>query len=331
MKVSSGVSQKLRILYIRDFLMENSNAEHPVSVARIIEHLDSNGINVERKSVYDDIEQLRLYGDDILLVKGKNGGYFYASTDFELPEIKMLVDSVQSSKFITEKQSLDMIKKLEHLTNKYEASQLQRQVVVHNRVKTEQTNIFNNIDHIATAINEDCTVRFKYFNYNIRKAPEFRHGGKVYEISPVCLIWEDENYYMLGFDTESDTVKHYRVDRMKNVLATQNKRTGHEAFDEIDLSSYNKKVFSMFHGEEKNVKIRFSNQLVNVVLDRFGKDVSIFPEADGEHFTVSVDVVVSKQFYSWLFGFPGECEVISPQEVRQELKEIANQTARLYE
>ncbi|MCQ2461853.1 MAG: WYL domain-containing protein [Clostridia bacterium] len=323
--MSDGMNQKLKILFTKDFLSYNSDFEHPVSVQKIIEHLENNGLTAERKSVYDDIEQLQLYGEDIVKRRGRNGGYYYDTQKFELPELKMLVDSVQSSKFITEEQSLELIKKLEGLTNKYNAAALHRQVVVRNRVKTVQTNIFNNIDHISAAINSDCTVKFRYITYDLHKKPIFRHDGDFYEISPYCLIWDDENYYLLGYDAAQDKIKHFRVDKMVNLSATQEKRAGKEKFGEIDISSYNKKVFNMYSGEQTTVKIRFKNHLVGVVLDKFGMNASICPENDGEHFTVATDISVSKQFYSWLFGFAGECEVISPEFVREQVR----QTARL--
>ncbi len=329
-KMADKINQKLKILYIRDYLMKNSNEDNPISVAQLIAYLASNGIPVERKTIYDDIAQLQYFGDDILLRKGKNGGYFFASRQFELPEIKMLVDSVQSSKFLTEKQSMELIKKLETLTDKYDAGELQRQVVVKNRVKTEQSNIFSSIDHINSAINGNKTVKFKYFRYNVHKEQEFRYGGKIYEVSPFCLIWEDENYYLLAYDNENGIMKHYRVDRMKNVASTDNPRQGHDLFDQIDISSYNKKVFSMYHGDEKTVKLRFTNELVNVVIDRFGKETIIVPEDDGEHFTVSVSVVVSNQFFGWLFGLADGCEVVSPADVREKMRETAEAVIKQY-
>ncbi|MCR4616472.1 MAG: WYL domain-containing protein [Clostridiales bacterium] len=325
------INQKLKLLYIRDYLHDNSDEEHPVSVAKLISYLESNNIFVERKTIYDDIAKLRLYGEDIELRRGKYGGYFCASRDFDLPEIKMLVDSVQVSKFITEKQSMDLIKKLEHLANKFDADKLHRQVVVQNRVKTGQTNIFSNIDHISHAINTDCTVRFKYFYYNLQKKIEYRNNENFYEISPFCLLWDNEHYYMLGFDADAGKMKHYRVDRMKSVSATDNQRRGKEEFAKIDISSYQKRVFNMYHGEEKTVEIRFSKGLINVVLDRFGKDTMIIPEKDGEHFMICVKVDVSDQFYSWLLGFPGECEVISPKEIRDDLRNIGETIVKQYQ
>ncbi len=323
-------SQKLKLLYIMDYLRENSNEEHPVSVKSIIAYLETQNIFVERKTVYDDIAQLIDYGEDIMLQKGKNGGYFYASREFELPEIKMLVDSVQVSKFITESQSIDLIRKLEKLTDKYNAGDLHRQVVVHNRVKTEQANIFSNIDHISAAINSDCTVAFKYFYYDVRKKPVYKNDGEKYEISPFCLLWDDENYYMLGYDDKSGIMKHYRVDRMKSVSATSNPRLGKSEYSRIDISSYNKKVFNMYHGEEQKVKIRFEKGLVNVVLDKFGKSTTMIPDKSGEYFTISVNVDVSMQFYSWLIGLAGKCEVLEPAKMRDDLREIGQKIADQY-
>ena len=324
------MNQKLRILYIRDYLRENTNEDNPVSTDQLIAYLKSNGISAERKTIYDDVRLLQAYGDDIVMQRGKNGGYFCASREFDLPEIKMLVDSVQVSKFITEAQSINLIKKLEHLTNRFEAGELHRQVVVQNRVKTVQTNIFSNIDHISNAINNDRTVSFKYFFYNMQKKPEFKNGGARYEISPFCLLWDDENYYMVGYDAAAEKMKHYRVDRMKNVSATENPRLGREIYEKIDISSYNKKVFNMYHGDEKKVKIRFDKDLMSVVLDKFGSGTMIIPDRDGEHFTITVDVVVSKQFYSWLVGLKGQCEVLEPQEARDELAAIGKALAKQY-
>lgn len=329
--MSDGIAQKLKMLYIRDYLAEHSDYEHPVAVPKIIEYLSANGITAERKAIYDDIEQLRLYGDDIGRKSGRGGGFYYDSRRFELPELKMLVDSVQSCKFITEKQSLELIKKLESLTNRYGAVQLHRQVIVSNRVKTVQENIFNNIDHISAAINADSMLKFRYITYDIHKNPVFRHDGAFYEISPFCLIWDDEKYYLLGYDEGEDTFKNFRIDKMKNLSVTEQKRSGKDKFSEIDISSYNKKVFSMYSGEETRVKLRFTNNLIGVVLDRFGMDISLCPEEDGEHFTVTADVSVSKQFYSWLFGFAGECEVIYPESVREEVKNTAKRMLEQYE
>lgn len=325
-----GANSKLKILYILDYLHKNTNEDHPVSTEALIRYLESNGVSAERKTVNDDIRQLNQYFNDAFEYRrGKDGGYYCASRAFELSEIKMLVDSVQSSKFITESQSLELIKKLENLTNKYDAGRLHRQVVVQNRVKSGRDHVFNAIGHISEAINNDMTVQFQYLEYNLKKELVDKHGGKRYEISPVCLVWENENYYMIGYDAAADQIKNFRVDKMKHAHQTEHRRLGHKLYDGIDISSYNKRVFNMFYGDETRVKIRFSNHLIGVVIDKFGKDTIIIPNRD-ETFTVTVDVAVSKQFYAWLFGFPGECEVLSPDFVREEMKNYAEMTLKKY-
>lgn len=328
--MAKGTNQKLKLLYIRNYLRAHTNGEHPASVQQIIAHLAANGIAAERKSIYDDIAQLQQFGEEIEMIKGKNGGYYCVNGEFELPEIKMLVDSVQSCKFLTEQQSLALIRKLEMLTNQYDAAQLHRQVVVQNRVKTAQKNVFTNIDHISYAISEDRAIRFRYLRYNLKKETEFRREGKVYEVSPYCLIWNDENYYLLAYDGEAGRMKHYRVDKMSQLHPAESARQGKEAFAQIDLSAYDRKMFRMFSGEETAVRIRFDTALLDVVLDTFGRDVPLTQAADGAQFDVNVRVAVSEQFYGWIFGLGSLCEVLSPAWVRAELQRMGAQAAARY-
>ena len=296
---------------------------------RILAYLDSCDIKAERKTIYNDIELLCLYGEDIVLSKGRNGGYFCASHKFDLREIKLLVDSVQSSKFIPEKQSIKLIAKLEELTNIYEAGELQRQVYVTNRVKSIRESVFINVDYIAEAINTNRAITFKYFTFNLKKEPEYRHDGRRYNVSPFALIWDDENYYLLGYDNDEKRMKHFRVDKMDKIAVTESGRSGTEEFAKTDMSQYNVKIFSMYSGNEETVRMRFSNNLVSVVIDRFGKNISIVPDGD-EHFTISIKAQISPQFYAWLFGFAGECEVLSPGYVRDEYCKKLRETAKLY-
>lgn len=328
--MAKGANSKLKLLYILDYLRKYTNEEHPVSTTALINYLESNDVSAERKTVNDDIRQLNQYFDDAFEYRrGKDGGYYCVSQDFELSEIKMLVDSVQSSKFITEKQSLDLIKKLESLTNKYDAELLHRQVVVQNRVKSKQDILFNVIDHISEAINNDVTIRFRYMEYNLNKELVPRHDGKFYEISPICLIIENENYYLIGYDGEIKFTKNFRVDKMKNVVVTENKRKGKDTYKDVDISSYNKKVFNMFYGTETKVTMRFANELIGVVIDKFGKDIIVIPEKD-DTFTMTANIAVSQQFYAWLFGFSGKCEILYPNEIRSEMKKYAEMIFEQY-
>lgn len=327
--MAKSSKQKLKLLYLLRFLMQYSDEEHPLSTAQLIAELAENGISAERKSIYADIEELRLFGIDIIQVKGKNGGYYIGERDFELPELKLLVDSVQSSKFITQEKTYKLIKKIENLAGVYDGQLLQRQVYVKNRVKSMNESIYYAVDAVSDAINQNKKIRYRYFEYTVDKERRFRHDGAFYEVSPFALIWDDENYYMLAWDSDSEKLKHYRVDKMSDVSLTEAKREGTEAFENVDMSAYTKTVFGMFGGEEQRVKIRFANHLVGVVLDRFGRDTIIIKDGE-EHFTVSVNVVVSHQFFAWIFGFGDEAEIISPENVRNEMMSHADAVLKKY-
>ena len=329
MSKSSG--QKLKLLYVRDFLMENSDAEHPVTVKQIISDLDSHGISAERKSIYDDIDSLRAYGMDIELVStGTISGYYVASRHFELPELKLLVDSVQSSKFITQRKTNALIKKIETLASHYDAQRLQRQVYVANRVKTMNESIYYNVDAIHAGISENKKIHFKYYEYTVGKERRYRRDGAYYVVSPYALTWDDENYYMVAFDSDKDSIRHYRVDKMTNIATIDEPRDGMDAYRELDMALYAKKVFGMFSGEEQRVKLRFSNHLVGAVLDRLGQDVSIIPDGE-EHFTLSADVVISPQFFAWLCGFGADAQLIAPENAVRQMKEHISKIANLYQ
>lgn len=327
--MSKSSNQKLKLLYLVKFLMQSSDEEHPVSTAQIIEELARNNISAERKSIYDDIEALRLFGIDVIQIKGKNGGYYIGERDFELPELKLLVDSVQSSKFITQEKTYKLIKKIENLASVYDGQLLQRQVFVSNRVKSMNESIYYTVDVISDAITQNKKIRYQYYEYTVSKERRFRHGGEFYEVSPYALIWDDENYYMLAWDSSAEKMKHYRVDKMYKVSLTDSEREGTEAFEKVDMSAYTKAVFGMFGGNERTVKLRFANHLVGAVLDRFGRDIIIIKDGN-EHFTVNVNVVVSQQFLAWVFGFGTDAEIISPEAVRAEMKNQAAMIAEKY-
>lgn len=327
--MARSANQKLKLLYLMQMLLERSDENHTLTVQEMIGELAKHDIAAERKSIYGDLESLRLFGLDIVQTKGKTTGYYIASRDFELPELKLLVDSVQSSKFITHKKTLALIKKIEGLASVYDAQLLQRQVYVRNRVKSMNESVYYNVDEISNAISSDRMIRFRYFELDISKRRRYRHDGAVYEISPFALMWDDENYYMLGYDAGAAKMKHYRVDKMVGIEAAESGRLGKECFADIDMSSYSTQVFGMFTGSEQKVKLRFSNQLVGAVIDRFGKEIMLIPDGD-EHFTVSVDVAVSPQFYAWLFGFGTAVEILSPQSARREIRLRAAEVAELY-
>ena len=328
--MARSTNQKLKLLYLLRYLMRQSDENHPVTVADMIAELARHDIAAERKSIYDDLEALRSYGIDIVQQRGKAVGYYVGQREFELPELKLLVDSIQSSKFITEKKTVSLIRKVENLANVYDARMLERQVYVRNRVKSMNESVYYNVDEISNAISQDRRIRFRYFEFTVDKQRQFRRGGAYYVLSPFALMWDDENYYMLAWDAEEQRMKHFRVDKMSAISALDSPRQGREAFEKTDMSAYSKKVFGMFTGQESGVKLRFANHLAGAVIDRFGKDVMLLRDGE-EHFTVTVDVVVSPLFFAWVFGFGTEAEILGPADVRRQARDAAREIAALYE
>ena len=323
-------NQKLKPFYVMNYLLENTDEEHTVTVNQIIAHLEAQGISAERKSIYSDIEALQVLGVDIERVdSGNYVGYYVASRTFELPELKLLVDSVQSSKFITHKKTASLIKKIEKLASLHEAQLLNRQVFVKNRIKTMNESIYYNVDEIHNGISKNKRIKFLYFEETVSGERNYRHGGAYYVVSPFALTWDDENYYMVAYDSDARMIKHYRVDKMEKISVTDETRDGLEAYNALDMAVYAKKTFGMFTGHEVNVAMRFDNHLVGAVRDRLGRDVFIV--ADGpDHFTVRADVVVSPQFFAWVCGFGAQAVITGPNEVVEQMKNHVEAIAAQY-
>lgn len=328
--MAKSANQKLKILYLMKIFLEKTDETHRITMQEIIESLESYGISAERKSIYSDIEGLRQYGLDIIgEQEGKTFYYYVGSRQFELAELKLLVDSIQAAKFITEKKSNELIKKIEAFGSKYEAQQLQRQVYVSGRIKTMNESIYYNVDLIHNAILQNSQIRFHYFQWSVEKKMELRKNGAYYVVSPWALSWDDENYYMIAFDSAANTIKHYRVDKMLRIDLTGEKREGKEHFKQFDMAAYSKKVFGMFGGEEQYVKIEFHNRMAGVVIDRFGKDVSLVKK-DAEHFVINVKVVVSPQFLAWVMALGDDAKIVGPENVVRQMREEINSLMKRY-
>lgn len=313
--MAKSYHQKLKILYIAQMLLEKSDEEHLLTTKDLIAGLLEYGIQAERKSIYADIEALIEYGMDIVKEEGRTGGYYIASRQFELPELKLLVDSVQASKFITEKKSRELIAKLETLTSHANAGKLHRQVVVNNRNKALNESIYYNVDAIYTAMNDNVQIRFQYFSWTSDKKMELRKNGEFYQVSPWFLTWEDENYYLIAYDEEADVMKHYRVDKMLKPGNTDKKRQGRKLAENVDLAVYAKKTFGMFAGNEEMVILECGEELTGVCIDRFGTDVAMRRTNTGR-IRIRADVAVSPQFYGWLAGLGDRIKIVSPESVK---------------
>ena len=324
-------NQKLKLLYIAQILLERTDEEHAITTQELIDTLEQYGIRAERKSIYTDIDALIDFGMDIIKIKERPGGYCLASRQFELAELKLLVDAVQASKFITTRKSEELIRKLETLCSREQAKQLHRQVVVTNRTKAVNENIYYNVDIIYNAIAENVKIRFQYFEWNVNKEMQLRRDGTYYEVSPWLLLWDDENYYLIAYDDRSGGIRHYRVDKMLKLSLLEDVREGRKQFDNLDIAGYQRKTFGMFAGEEETVTLCCDARLAGVIIDRFGKDVAL-RRLDEGHIRVRVDVAVSRQFFGWVTGLGAGVKIEGPERVaceyREYLQEILGQYTR---
>ncbi|MCR5654504.1 MAG: WYL domain-containing protein [Lachnospiraceae bacterium] len=316
-------NQKLKIYHLVKILTENTDETHYMSMPEILKALEDRGVTVTdgtRKSLYEDFEVINdNFGIEIVGERrGKGYGYHVVSKDYELAECKLLVDAIQSSKFITKRKSNELIHKIEKHVSKYEAKQLQRQVYVNGRIKTMNESIYYNVDAIHGAIADNKQIKFQYMQWDLNKELVPKKEGAYYYVSPWGLLWEDENYYLIAYDEGHEEIRHYRVDKMQKIALTEETRNGKEVFDSFNLATYAKQNFGMFSGQLENVRLRVSNKLIGVILDRFGTDVMIVPDGD-DHFHINVEVAVSDQFYAWVFGLGRDVRIMAPQNVKDDM------------
>lgn len=322
--------QKLKILYLMRAFYDKTDEAHPMSVKDLIAYLEHFGIHAERKTIYDDIETLRVFGMDIMNRRERPSGFYLASREFEVAELKLLVDAVQSSRFLTADKSRQLIQKLESLTSAHQAKELQRQVIVQNRVKNTNESIYYNIDEIHRAISENRQISFQYTKWTLSKERQLKRGGARYQISPWQMIWQDENYYLIGVDEKSNVVKHYRVDKMLKIVTEKEPRNGAELFEKFDSARFVSGTFGMFGGREENISLEFENHLVGVMIDRFGQDIMIMAK-DSEHSVTRIQVNVSTQFYGWLAALGNSVRLLTPANVRKEYRDFLKKALENYE
>ncbi len=320
-------NQKLKILYIYDYLLKNSHEKNPVRAVELISMLEKQGISCDRKTVYSDIAALQDYGLDIVTLPGRNGGYYIASRIFELPELKLLIDAVQSSRYLTEKKSRELIGKLCAQCNEEDARFVRRNVYISGRVKSMNESIYYNVDAIQEAISENKQITFRYFDWDIKGQRAYRE--KPYIASPYGLSQDNENCYLLAY-SERHGVTSYRVDRMANISLLPEKRLSCPELADTNLQQHANRMFQMFAGETVDVKMRFHRTLLNVVIDRFGKETMLIPDGD-EHFVFTVKVAVSPMFLSWVIGFGNMAKILYPQSVAEECIALCKETVSQYE
>ncbi len=304
-----SVNQKLKLLYLQKILLEKSDENHLLSVKDIIRELKRWDIEVERKTVYTDINALQKFGHDIICKKSKFTGYYVCERDFQLTELKLLADAVASAKFISEKKSQLLLEKLGLLASHYESNQIRRNIIVRNRVKTMNEHVYYNVDAVNQAITDKKQITFKYFDYNLNKERVYRQNGGSYSISPYALFWDDENYYVIAYHKKYEDISNFRIDRMDGVSSLEEDIV--PIPHNFSVGEYARKTFSMFRGPEERVHLKLKNYLINVILDKFGKNVYI-DKIDDEYFKVSINVCVSTSFFGWLFQFGDEAQILAP-------------------
>ena len=322
-------NQKLKILYIKKMLWEETDENHPLTVNELIQRLAALDIRAERKSVYADIATLQAFGYDIICERSRANKYFWGARDFELPELKIMVDGVVASKFITEKKSLALIKKLEQCTSKYQGKELNRQVQVHNRIKSMHEAIYYTVDKIHEALAKKQQIAFKYSDWDVEKKEVVRKHGEMYTTSPCALCWDNENYYLVTYSRKYQDFVHYRVDKMTNVsvLATPCDFTGMHG--DFDINKHATKYFGMFSGKPERVTIYCDNSLAGAVIDRFGRDI-VIKKANKTGFTFTQELVVSPVFFAWVANFGTKMQIMTPLSLRKEFKDYLQQIAKLY-
>ena len=325
-----GANQKLKLYYLARIMTEKTDDEHMITMPQIQTALEAYGVTADRKSLYDDLEALRVLGIDV--IGEKVGRYYYyhvGGKQFEIAELKLLVDAIQSSRFISEKKSNELIKKLTGMASEYEAAQLKRQVTVRGRVKTMNESIYYFVDDVHRAIAENKQISFEYMKWNMDKQLESRQE-EPYVVSPWALTWDDENYYLIAYDEKADCIKHFRVDKLSAIRILDEERVGQDRFRQFDLAAYSKMSFGMFGGEKTKVKLSFRNEMIGVFLDRFGRDITILPSDKDGWSEASVDVAFSDQFLGWIFALGPDVRILSPDHAVERFKELLDTMKDLY-
>ena len=321
-------NQKLKIFYILDYLQKNSHQDHPVRAAELLTMLEQqHNIVCERKTIYSDIAALQDYGVDIVSIPGKNGGYYIASRNFELPELKLLIDAVQSSRFLTEKKSRELIENLCSQCSVYDARLMRRDVLVSGRVKSMNETIYYNVDAIQDAIAENRQITFRYFDYGLDGKRHYRNRN--YQASPYGLCQDHENCYLLAH-SERHGVTSYRVDRMSDIRLLDDPRTPCPELTGKALTEHANRLFQMYAGEQTAVKLRFHRSLINAVIDRFGREVMLIPDGE-EHFVFTAEVAVSPMFLSWVIGFGQKAKILYPESVVQACQDLCREALAQYD
>ncbi|MCL2083317.1 MAG: WYL domain-containing protein [Oscillospiraceae bacterium] len=303
---------KSRILTILRFLETQTDEQNPATLADILTHLQKQGIDAGRKAVLSDIEQLADSGVDVICNKSRELQYFIGDRHFELPELKLLIDAVQASKFIPVKKSKELIKKLTAFASRHQAVDLNRTLYTDKQIKSGNESVFITVDKLHTAIGRGRQIHFKYYEYDQNKKKQYKHKRQIYKFSPYSLIWNGDHYYAVGYSESHGKIITFRVDRIAKPELTG--LTAQPKPKDFDPAFYAQKVFQMYDGAMRDVVLKCENSLMKSVIDRFGEKVDT-AVLDEEHFEARVSVCASPTFYGWVFSFAGRMEITAPDDV----------------
>ncbi|MEE1262842.1 helix-turn-helix transcriptional regulator [Ruminococcus sp.] len=354
--------QKLKPYLVMRYLLQKSDESHAVRVSELIQYLKGIGIYAERRSIYSDIEQINIamlmaekdlfieeaveeleeYGDEsrYIVYNPNKKGYYVRERRFELDEIRLAAESIYASKFLTANEADTLVNLICSFVSEHQAKQIKHDVLLTDRVKTNNERTFRNVSTINAAMSRKIDgekhipekISFKYLKYtisDIKQQAERRQGAR-YIVSPYALLLNDGNYYLLAFGDKEQEIRTYRVGRMRDIRLTRQSREGAEAFRAIDLKSYTQRVFSMYSGKQERVTIRFINPLLDTVIDRFGTSGVKYYKADDKHFNVVVNVEISNQFFGWICGLGNKAKIIDPLKVKEQFAEYIEKIKKLY-
>ena len=326
--MAKGENQKQKLFRILEIFMSETDEDTGITINELISRLEEMGISAERKSLYNDFATLEELGFPIFRLYGNPPAYTLGERIFELPELKMLVDAINSSKFITAEKSREIIEKLRIFAGKNGAKELAREVFVGDRARTENVFTLYTIDTVHKAIHENRRITFAYLDYTADKKRVLRHGGALYEVSPKALIWADGNYYLVGYDERAGKIKHFRVDKIYKAAQSERPISIAAANHKINPSDYSRKIFNMYGGEEMLVTLDVKDSLAGVIIDRFGGGVTFMKNDFG--FRIRVRVEASPPFYAWVMGFGGDIRIISPDSAREKIAQMAENIRNIH-
>lgn len=324
------IKAKLRPFYVAQMLYEQTDEDHYLTIAQMMVQLERDyGINTSRGTVSDDIKALKELGLEVQVDNSTQNRYYLIGRRFDLPELKTLIDATESARFITKDKSAALVEKLASLTSQFNTKKLVRNVDVENRIKAENEKVYYIMEALNDAINDHKKVSFQYFSYNVRKEQKAKNDGFTYVFSPYKLIWNGDYYYAVGYSEKHGGVGSFRVDR----IARQPKILDEDAVKppaDFDLNVYLNSMFRMYNGERKQIELVCANDLMDAIIDKFGKDVPVLAN-DMKSFRVLVNTSVGSVFYSWVFGFRGRVSIKAPEEVKAEYAKMVLDAAKALE